>query len=75
MFATLWSRPIATNAEMGKKIAQNFPAASLALTDIQTVRVRPTNDRWEVEVRARCKVKTASCSGIRNQKPAAGLQQ
>lgn len=36
MFATLWSSPIATNAEIGKKIAANFPAASLALTDIQT---------------------------------------
>lgn len=56
MFATLWSSPIATNAEMGKKIAANFPAASLALTDIHTVRRTPQNGRrGGVEVGAKSK--------------------
>ena len=44
MLATLWSSPSATNAEIGKKMAQNFPAASLALTDIQT----EMRTRWTV---------------------------
>lgn len=50
MFATLWSRPKATNAEMGKKIAKNFPAASFAATDIHTVSKTPTNGRRGDEV-------------------------
>lgn len=36
MLATEWSKFKATNAEMGRKIAQNFPKASLALADIHT---------------------------------------
>ena len=38
MLATTWSKPIATNAMIGKKIASIFPDTVLAASDIQTPR-------------------------------------
>lgn len=40
---------MATNAEMGKKMAQNFPNASLALADIHTATERSINRPMEIE--------------------------
>ena len=38
MFATTWSKPIATKAMIGKKIASTLPAMSSAAIAIQTAR-------------------------------------
>src|SRR4029453_13131506 len=38
MLATTWSKPIATNAMMGKKIARILPETDFADSDIQTAR-------------------------------------
>ena len=38
MFATTWSKPIATKAMIGKKIARILPAMSSAAIAIQTAR-------------------------------------
>lgn len=42
---------MATNAEMGKNMAQNFPKASLALADIHTATARNISRSMESEGR------------------------
>ena len=55
MLATTWSKPIATNAMIGKKIARILPETDFAASDIHTARqtsqLQPTPRRNDLPVR------------------------
>ena len=55
MLATTWSKPIATNAMIGKKIARILPETDFAASDIHTARqtsqLQPTPRRKTCQCR------------------------